>query len=224
MEGTTRRAGAFHRLVAVMLTLAIAGYWVPSVPRAAATRPVTAGIRGNVVRADGLTAVAGVSVKAANMGTKTVYSSPPTGKDGVYSLSNLPPGTYDLAVETPQGLYPSDSFIDAATGRWTIVSLSLRGVEDPPAPPPENPPAADPNAPAAEPEKPKEEGKKDEAPPEPQPQDQKKKKKKGSSFWKSPGGAAIAIVVGGVLIGAAANSSTNDKADDNDKSMTSSGN
>src|SRR5262245_10131886 len=112
MQGTTQRAGVFNRFVAAVLTFAIDGYWIPARAFAAVDRPETAGIRGHVVGADGLTAVAGVSVKAANMETKTVFSSAPTGKDGVYSLKNLPPGTYDLAVETPQGLYAADSLID----------------------------------------------------------------------------------------------------------------
>jgi len=234
MEGVTRKAGALDRIVAAVLTVAIAVYWVPAAS-AATAQPVLAEIRGSVLGADGLTAVRGVSVKAANMDTRQIYTSDLTGDNGSYRLTGLPAGSYDLAVSTPHGLYAADMLIDAAAGSRTIVSLALKPGAGAPAeePPPPPPPPPDPNAPPANPdEKPDEkkpdekkpdekkpEDKKPEAKPEPQEQ---KKKKKGNSFWRTPGGAAIAIVVGAALVGAAASGATSNN-DDDDDSMTAGG-
>ena len=227
------------KFVAAVLTVAIAGYWIPAAS-ASNLQPPPAEIRGSVLAADGLTAMRGVSVKAANMQTSEIYTSRPTGENGAYRLTGLPAGSYDLAVETPQGLYAADMLIDAGAGSRTIVSLALKPgapsvrQEDPPADP--NAPPADPNAPPADPNAPgdkpadpnastepddkkPEEKKADEKKPEeakPEPQEQKKKKK-GKSFWRSPGGAAIALVVGAALVGAAASGATSNDDDDDDQ-------
>lgn len=223
MAGTKGRATMFDRLVAAAMTIATATYLIPVSALAGVPSSAVAEIRGSVLQSDGLTAVTGVSVKAANMATRQIYTSAVTRQDGRYRLSNLPPGSYDLAVETPSGLFAADVLIDAAAGRRTIVSLSLRPAahqsrqEDPPEP-------QDPNAPAEPPaEAPPEEPKPEEQPPAepPQPEEQPKKRK-GAGFWRSPTGAAIAIVVGAGLLGAAANSATGD--DDEEEPMSPGGN
>jgi hypothetical protein len=217
MRGVTRKRGTLDRSVALLLTLAISGYWVPA-SRAAIAQPQFAEIRGNVLAADGLTAVAGVSVKAANMQTRQVYTSQPTGQNGMYSLQNLPAGSYDLAVETSHGLYPADTLVDANAGKRLTVSLALKPVaaqpdenakEDPPAPPKPEEGTKDEGK---KDEGKKDEGKKDEpaTPPEPQPQ---KKPKKTGGFWRSPGGAAIVIVAGAAVVGFAANNAAGNSSE-----------
>ncbi|HZI94180.1 MAG TPA: carboxypeptidase-like regulatory domain-containing protein [Patescibacteria group bacterium] len=212
----TRKLGTLDRSVALLLTLAISGYWVPA-SRAAIGQPQLAEIRGNVLAADGLTAVAGVSVKAANMQTRQVYTSQPTGQNGMYSLQNLPAGSYDLAVETSHGLYPADTLVDANAGKRLTVSLALKPVakpgenakDDPPAPPKPEEGTKDEGK---KDEGKKEEGKKDQpaSPPEPQPQ---KKPKKTGGFWRSPGGAAIVIVAGAAVVGFAANNAAGNSSE-----------
>jgi hypothetical protein len=210
-------------MVAGVLMVAIAGYCVPA-GAIAATQPArSAEIRGNVLSADGLTGIAGVSVKAAHLETRQIFTSGNTLKDGTYTLAALPPGTYDLAVETPQGLYVADILVDAEPGRSSVVSLALR-----PAAPGQSDVQSDPNAEQGQEGQKEGEKKADDAkekegqPPAqpPEPPAEKKKKKKGGGFWRSPGGAAIGIVGGAVLIGIGANSSTND---DNEPPMTQSG-
>ena len=211
-----KRARGMHRIVAGVLSAALAGYQIPSTALAAAaasssTLPAVAEIRGNVFAADGMTALVGVSVKAANMATHTIYSGSATGADGLYHLSDLPPGSYDLAVQTSKGIYAADALVEARAGRRTSVSLAIRPDaqegqrQDPPKPP--DPNAPEPPKKEGEGEKPPEqkpeEGKPADKPGEPEPQ---KPAKSGSSFWRSPAGAAIAIVAGAALIGVAANS------------------
>ncbi|HKY34082.1 MAG TPA: carboxypeptidase-like regulatory domain-containing protein [Candidatus Polarisedimenticolia bacterium] len=217
----TRKAGSLDRMVAGALVLALVAYCIPG-PAFAAAAPaagasaaaVPAEIRGNVLSSDGLTVIPGVSVKAAHLETSTVYSSTKTGPDGVYSLGSLPAGTYDLAVETPEGLFAADTVVAVQAGHRTLVSLALRPGAVRQDTPPEQPPAE------GEEQKPEEE-KPEETPAQPEP-DQKPAKKKGG-FWRSPTGAAIAIVVGAGLVGAAANSAASDD-DDDDEPLTQSGN
>lgn len=227
MQGITRKAGAFDRMVAAVLMVAIAGYCVPAGAMAATQPTRSAEIRGNVLSADGLRGVAGVSVKAAHLETRQIFTSGSTLQDGTYTLAALPPGTYDLAVETPQGLYVADILVKAEPGRSSMVSLALR-----PAAPVQSDGQfdvqSDPNADQGQEGQKEGEKKADDAkekegqPPaqQPEPQAEKKKKKKGGGFWRSPGGAAICIVGGAVLIGAGASSATND---DNEPPMTQSG-
>ena len=216
-----KRARSMHRIVAGILSVALAGYQIPSTALAAAaapssTVPAVAEIRGNVFGADGMTALAGVSVKAANMATHKIYTSSATGADGLYSLSDLPPGSYDLAVQTAKGLFAADALVDVRAGKRTSVSLAIRPDaqegqrQDPPNPPDPNapePPKEGENPPEQKPE----EGKPGDTPAEPEPQ---KPAKSGGSFWRSPAGAAIAIIAGAALIGAAANSAAGDDEED----------
>ena len=229
MNGAGHRASLLDRFVVGALALAISGcggYW-GAAAYAATVSQQAAEIRGSVLAADGLTAIRGVSVKAANMETRQIYTSSVTGDNGGYRLSGLPAGSYDLAVETPQGLFAADKLIDAGAGTRTIVSLALRPTaqstppdpakpSDPTPATPDEPKPADPNAKAAA-----DPNAKPPEPAQPEPKEQKKKKK-GGSFWRTPGGAAIAIVVGAALVGAAASGATGNNNDD-ENSMTAGG-
>lgn len=201
MLRTTRKAGAFDRLMASLLTIAIAGYSVPANLFASTIPSDAAEIGGMILLPDGLTPITGVTVKAANLETKQIYSSEKTSQDGVYRLASLPAGAYDLAVETPDGLYASDAQVNIAPGKRQVVSLAIRtGAQEEPAKPAEG-------QPAAEGEKP--EGDQEEPATDPQP-DQAKGKKKGPGFWRSPLGAGILIVGGAVVIGFAADAIVGD--------------
>ena len=214
------RRGWFDRTATVLASVLLI---VSPVLAKTAERPVFAEIGGSVVGADGLTAVAGATVKAAHVESQKVYTSAATTRNGSYVLSGLPEGWYDVAVETPKGLFVASSLIRASAGQRAMASIALGATapeaQDPNAPAPEPPkeeppppseppatPPADPNAPAEPP-----------APPEQQ------QKKKGTSFWKSPGGAAILIVGGSLALAAAASSATDNDIDiDTPPPMTSS--
>mgnify|MGYP001584423150 CR=1 FL=1 len=200
MLRTTRKAGAFDRLMAALLTVALAGYSVPANTFASTIASGAAEISGMILLPDGLTPVTGVRVKAANLETKQVYSSEKTSQDGVYRLASLPAGAYDLAVETPDGLYASDALVDAVAGKRQVVSLAIRkGAQPGVREGRDEPPKPAEGEPAPEGEK-KEEPKKDEPATEPEPE-QVKGKKSGQSFWRTPWGAGILIVGGAIVIG-----------------------
>lgn len=226
MQGVSRRSGTSRQLLAGVLMLAMVACWVPARAYAGPAGVATAEIRGSVLGSDGLTAVAGVSVKAANMSTRQVYSSQTTSTDGGYILSGLPAGSYDLAVETAEGIFAADAFIETTAGKATLVSLSLRplpraeeGEEEGEGEGTEGEQEGEQEGEAAGEQQ--GQGEDEATPPEPE---QKKKKKKGAGFWRSPGGAAIAIVVGAGLVGAAANSAADDSKDKNEPPITPGGN
>ena len=195
------RRGWFDRTATVLASVLLVVS--PVLANTAPPPPAFAEIGGTVVGADGLTAVAGATVKAAHVESQKVYTSAATTRNGSYVLSGLPEGWYDVAVETPKGLFVASSLIRASAGQRSMASIALGAT----APEAQEDPPADPNAPPAEPP----------APPEQQ------QKKKGTSFWKSPGGAAILIVGGSLLLAAAASSATDNDIDiDTPPPMTSS--
>jgi len=213
------RRKSFDRVVAGLLTLAVASYWVPAAALAGGAQPVTTEIRGNIVSADGLTGIAGVSVKAANLETREIYTSSATAADGSYTLSDLPAGSYDMAVETANGLLPADAIVETTAGKRTMVSIALKAAaraDDEPQP-------GEGEGEEGEEEPEADEGQQEgttETPEEPEPE-QQKKKKKGGGFWRRPAGATILIVAGAGLVGALASSATDNN---NEPPMTGSGN
>lgn len=177
-------------------------------------------ITGNVVMADGLTAVPGVNVMASNSETRQIYASGVTREDGTYTLKGLPAGSYELRIGMPEGIYATEGAITAASGTRTIVSLSLgpRAQEEDDGE--EGDEGEETEEPAEEPaegeEPPAEEG---ETPPEPE----EKEKDEGGGFvdfMKSPVGAITAIVISALIIGAIANSAADDEEGDDEPPMT----
>jgi len=212
MQLGLRLSSRWCRIVVAVTILSLVTYG--PIPFADSGAQAAAEIHGAVLESDGLTAVAGAVVKAAHLETLTVYQSEPTPATGVYRLPNLPAGSYDMAVETTQGVFVSSSFVQPEPGKQTLVSFSLR-------PPGETAKAED-DAEEADAEgegeaEGTEEAGETEPPPEP-PQQQQNVKQGG--FFKTPGGAALIIVITGGLLGAAANSATKSDTDLNIPSMT----
>ena len=213
MIGISTRWAARRKITAAILMASVAGYWLPASSTVLAAAQSSAAIRGVILASDGLTAVQGATVKAANLETSRVYESARTGRDGSYELASLPAGPYELAVETTGGkLYATDTTINAGAGKQTAVSLALRadaqegtpaGQEKPKEEPPkEQPKPADPNEPSPD----------------------ANKKKSGTSFWRSKTGASILIVGGAVVLGVGASAlSSNNDDDNNDNSMSGGG-
>jgi len=202
------RRGWFDRFATLLASVLLV---VTPVFADTAELPAFAEIGGTVVGADGLTAIAGATVKAAHVASQKVYTSSSTPKNGSYVLSGLPEGWYDVAVETPNGLFVSGSLVRATNGHRTMASIALGAapIAEEGEETPEEPPAEGEQPPTEEPPK--------EEPPPPQEQQQKKK---GGGFWKSPGGAAILIVGGSLALAAAASSATDNDIDIDTPSMT----
>lgn len=162
---------------ALVFSLAISGF--PAFAADGETggeTPGTATLSGRIFEADKVTPIAGAVVRAVRGDGAQVYSSLPTDEKGNYDLNFLPPGTYDLVVELPDGVFIVDRTLSIPEAKAYELSLSTVVSE-----------SVEKTVPTIE--KPvlgyawTQEGKDD----------------KGGGFWTTPGG--IAVIAGG-LIGA----------------------
>ena len=192
-----------HRASAVMLAAVM---MVGPALAASTDAAETAEIRGMVLSGDGLTAVMGVVVKVAHMSSRQVYSSAATAADGSYVLSGLPTGWYDLAVETADATFVSDSLVRTTAGKQTKVSVALKAAEGDEGEEGQGQDEGEESDPAEGDEGQGADDTESEEPP------QKQKKPKGKGFFKSPGGAAVLIVGGSAALAAAAKNATNDES------------
>lgn len=193
MHRATRRAGLLTRFTAALLTVPLAGFSSPGlIFSSEAGDAGMAAFGGTVFGPDALTVLPGATVKAAHLATGQVFSSLPTGANGQYSLSNLPEGAYDLAIESAGGLFAVGTTVEATGGPAMALSFAVGAQEAP-----------DSKEPAADEKKPEDQA---------EPKSSKKAKKKGGSFWRTSLGATILIVGGGaaaaVLAGAAVGSNS----------------
>ncbi len=83
-------------------------------------------LSGSIVwSADG-TPAAGVKLHANDSRTGLLYTSMPSGDDGGFMLPDLPPSIYELAIESPDGLYRVTTPLKLDPGSARIVNLSIR--------------------------------------------------------------------------------------------------
>ena len=94
----TRRTGR-ARLAAALTIAVLPVAWTP-----AAQPPGRAELAGTIRTTAG-TPLEGARLLAADSDRGEVHRSAPTDADGGFTLADLPPGTYDLAVETDEGVY-----------------------------------------------------------------------------------------------------------------------
>jgi hypothetical protein len=119
-----KRLASFRRVFSVVIACAIA--FGPQVfPVWAAGPAGNVVIRGNVASADKATPIAGARVYAVHLDTKQVFTSSPSGAKGEYSITGLPFGYYDIAVETTDGLFLANRVINAPAGERVEISLML---------------------------------------------------------------------------------------------------
>lgn len=115
--GRLRRSIAWALVVALVAT-----------PQVTTLAQGTAGnvvIKGAVASAGDANPIGGARVYAVHLDTKQVFTSAPSGGKGEYQITGLPFGYYDLAVETPQGLYLANRVINAPAGEEVQISLVL---------------------------------------------------------------------------------------------------
>jgi hypothetical protein len=105
-------------LVRVALLL-VAGLLAP--PVRAAT-----GAHGTIRAADGGVPLAGARVKLFHLGTSALFLAEPSGPKGEWSLTDLPDGEFDLAVETARGLWLADHLVTLRPGHDPELSITLR--------------------------------------------------------------------------------------------------
>jgi hypothetical protein len=169
----------------------------------APTAPIQEGlasIRGVLFRADETTRIKGATVTAINTRTGRRYISNYTGENGAYEVKELPAGTYDIAIESSERVYVTDSLVDLAEKQRLYLSFSLqpKGAAAPGAGSGTGP------GPAADSTGDKGHAKVTFTDPNAVPATQEPPKKKG--FWHSAGGITLitVLVAGAVAAGVSA--------------------
>jgi hypothetical protein len=151
-----------------------------------------ASIRGVLFRSDETTRVKGATVTAINTRTGRRYVSNFTGENGAYEVKDLPAGTYDIAIESSERLYVTESLVDLAEKQRLYLSFSLQA-KDAAAPGTGPATGASPDSAAG-----KGQAKVTFTDPNAVPVTQEPPKKKG--FWHSAGGITlITVLVAGVV-------------------------
>jgi hypothetical protein len=122
-ETTAGRVACRFGIVAV-LGAALA---LPSVPALAAASEGAGVIHGYVYRSDETTRLVGAQVAAINVTTGRRYLSARTGENGAYEIAGIPPGTYDIAIDTKdENIYVTDSLIDLNEKQRLTLSFALK--------------------------------------------------------------------------------------------------
>jgi len=69
--------------------------------------------------------VVGAKVMAYHLSTEQVYSSDPTNAKGEYEIGELPYGYFDVAIETPDGLYVATQVVNVSPASKSVLALTL---------------------------------------------------------------------------------------------------
>lgn len=95
-----------------------------TVPLVARDKPAT--VRGFLYQADEVSRLAGGTVVFVNVKTGLQHVSRITEETGAYEIINLPPGTYDVAVELGRGIFVTDKLVQLGAGQSLVVSFSVQ--------------------------------------------------------------------------------------------------
>jgi len=133
---------------------------------------------GKIQSAEGK-GVEGARVLIYHLSTEELFSSEPTGRGGDFKLTDLPYGYFDVAVETPEGIFVADQVINLPPSGKATASLSLTEFEDAGSRPPREFSGSDAESIGWA---------------------RVKEKLRGKAFWKSTAGIAILAGVGGVAL------------------------
>ncbi len=179
-----RSFGRYQKVLAMFLAFAIGSFGLPVF-----ASPAPAILSGKILRTGTGDPVQGAVVKLNHRSEGKIYSSTQADAQGAYSLSDIPAGTYDLAIETDGGLFLVNAPVSLTSGEKREASFSLQ-----------------PKKGAAEGETGGTAGK------EPAAADTKDSKKKAATPWYRSGWFGTAVVVGSaVILGAVLSSNDNDE-------------
>ena len=123
--------------------------------------------------------IAGARVLVYHLSTEELFTSEPCGKGGDFKLTDLPYGYFDVAVETPEGIFVADQVINLPPSGKATASLNLTEFEDAGSRPPREFSGSDAESVGWA---------------------RVNEKLRGKAFWKSTGGIAIIAGVGGVAL------------------------
>lgn len=83
-------------------------------------------VEGRILGPAGVTPITGAIVTFHNLGSGASQVAEPSAADGSYSLANLPPGRYDIAVRTGRGLWLANQPLLFGVDEVKTLSFALR--------------------------------------------------------------------------------------------------
>ena len=92
--------------------------------------PHSASISGRVYGADRVTPIQGAVVRAVRGDGAQVYSSIPTDEKGNFTLTNIVPGSYDIVVELPDGVFVVERTLSVSEPKAYSLSLATVPAEN----------------------------------------------------------------------------------------------
>lgn len=168
---------SFRKAIALLFVLV-------SIGTPAVADPASATLSGVVRGSDGQAPLAGARVFAGDSATGEVFPSEPTEVDGTFEIHGLPPATYDLAVESGEGLYVIERPVVLDAGSEQAVGISVApgmGISGPDGLPIEGQPLQPKNAAGR------------------------------LKWWNNPGAAAVFVIGIAIIFGYFINKATNDE-------------
>ncbi|MCZ6779270.1 MAG: carboxypeptidase-like regulatory domain-containing protein, partial [Acidobacteria bacterium] len=122
-----RRLGRLSKLLVVLTALSLPlGSFAPALA-AEGDAVADRSLEGKILTDDGQ-AIEGAKVKLRNLDTGEEFTSAPTGGNGSYKLDNLPPGRYEISVQTERGVYLGNRTVDLINQKSQTYSFSLKNV------------------------------------------------------------------------------------------------
>ncbi len=146
----------------------------------------TASIVGKVLAADGKSAARQVRVLAYHLSSERTFTSEPSNRKGEVQITGLPFGYYDLAVETPEGLFVANRVLNVAPASKSEAIFILRPYRGAAVSEARNYPGYDQLS---------------------QGEARYREKAHGRAFWRSPRGVAVLAGVGSAALLAIVSSS-----------------
>jgi len=116
---------ARHRplLAAVLVPVMVFGFAVAPAEETETT--AASSIIGKVTEGDPKVPVVNASVVAYHLSTAQIYRSTVTLSSGKFEITGLPHGYYDLAIETPDGLFVANQVLNVPPDGKAVANLQL---------------------------------------------------------------------------------------------------
>ena len=131
MSQTGSRAASCLLVASLVVSLLQAG--APAIlaqEGASGQGPQSATISGRVFGVDRVTPIQGAVVRAVRGDGAQVYSSLPTDEKGNFSLTNIVPGSYDIVVELPDGVFVVERTLSVSEAKAYSLSLATVPAEN----------------------------------------------------------------------------------------------
>jgi hypothetical protein len=116
------------KVLATLLVLSLQSLFIP-----VSAEEQVAVLSGTVLSSENQTPLQGAKLHVGDPETGKVYSSPTIGESGSFEVRDLPPATYEVAVESDGHLYVVSTPVTLAPGQSQNVNVAVnQDMADPP--------------------------------------------------------------------------------------------